>query len=106
MFSIFLQAVTLISITYLAASTSHVKFCVRYKTLAGIFVFVVMYYFENDFALVLKRTLIGLWGGAANVLETDGYMYIFTAVETFSYILLISMNVVLACYMLKNKYKE
>lgn len=108
MVSIFFQAITLISIAYVAASASHVKFCVRYKTLAGIFVFVAMYFFENDFATVIKRMMIRLWGGVENVMSHDvvNSIEILMMVEAISYILVIMLNAAITCYLLKRKYKE
>lgn len=106
--SIFLQSITLISIAHMAASASHLKFCIRYKTLAGIFVFVAMYFFESDFVTLIKRMLIGFCGGIENVmmLDTAEYMHILMIIEAVSYVLLIALNVVITCYLMNKKYKE
>lgn len=101
--SLFFQAMVLISITYVTATVSHLKFCSSYKPLAGLFAFVLLYFFENDFAVVLKRILMRGQGGIEELLSHDlkNAMGVITGIEIFVYVIITLGNVAITCYFLK-----
>lgn len=105
--SLLFQAVVLVSITYAAAVVSHLKVFERYKALAGIFVFVLFYFFENDFAGTLKRMIARGFGGIEELMSINvkGAVGILTGIEFFVYLAITAINIAITCYFLK-KLKE
>lgn len=106
--SLFFQAITLVSLTHVAASASHLRFCNSYKALAGMFLFVLLYFFENDFAVVLKRMIMQGFGGIENLLTQNGRqaaLGIITGIEVIVYLMVTLVNVMITCYFLKKTKK-
>lgn len=105
--SLFLQALVLISIIYAAAAASHFQFFERYKTLAGIFIFVLLYVFESDVSAALKKRMANGFGGIRDLLLESPHKMIgiLTGIEMTAYLCMILMNVLLACYCLKKLKK-
>ncbi len=101
--SLFLQALVLISLMYAAAVTSHFRFFERYKTLAGIFIFVLLYVFESDVSAALKKAMANWFGGIQMLLQESPHKMIgiLTGIELAAYLCMVTMNVLLACYCLK-----
>lgn len=101
--SLFLQAIVLVTITYVAATVSHLSFCSSYKPLAGLFVLVLLYFFENDFATVLKRLLMKSIGGVEDLVSQNlkSALGAITGIEFIAYAAIILINIGITCYFLK-----
>lgn len=105
--SLLFQAIVLISITYTAAAASHLRYFERYKTLAGIFVFVLLYFFENDFSGALKKIMISGIGGIEKVMSQDvnGAIVAITGVELAACLIVTAINLLMTRYFLKKTEK-
>ena len=101
--SLLFQAIVLISITYTAAAASHLNCFARYKTLAGIFVFVLLYFFENDFSAALKKIMISGLGGIERVMaqSVSRAISVITGTELAATLIITGINLLLIRYFLK-----
>lgn len=101
--SLFLQAIVLISITYVSAAAAHFSFFERYRTLAGIFIFVLLYVFENDVSAALKKIMAQCFGGIQNLMlqSPRQAMGMLTGIEAAACGVMLLINILLIGYCLK-----
>lgn len=97
-----IQSIALISTLYLACTLSHLKFFETYKTLAGIFALVAIFFAEGQLMASCRILVVNGIGGVENILTLPllSSMTVFFSIELFLTLLFIAIKTYFTCVFL------